>query len=47
MYLFALCDLFFVSIVFKFDCFKFHPFLERVLTKKNLSMKCNAQGFDL
>ena len=41
MYLFALCDLFYISIVFRFDGFKFHPFLERISTK------WNAQGGDL
>ena len=44
MYLFALCDLFYISIVFRFDGFKFHPFLERISTKQNVSTKWNAQG---
>ena len=30
MYLFALCELFYISIVFRFDGFRFHPFLERI-----------------
>ena len=29
MYWFALCDLFYILIVFRFDGFKFHPFLEK------------------
>ena len=49
MYLFAVCDLFNIPIVFRFDGFKFyfHPFLERISTKKNISAKWNAQGVDL
>ena len=31
MYLFVLCDLFYISIVYRFDGFKFHP--ERISTK--------------
>ena len=41
MYLFALCELFYISIVFRFDGFRFHPFLERISTK------CNVQEADL
>ena len=33
IYLFALCDLFYISIVFRFNGVKFHPFLERISTK--------------
>ena len=47
MYLFALCDPFYVSIVFTFDCFKFHPFLDSTFSKYNISTKWNAQGADL
>ena len=41
MYLFALCEAFYISIVFRFDGFRLHPFLERISTK------WNAQGADL
>ena len=40
MYLFVLCELY-ILIVFRFDGFKFHSFLERISTK------WNAQGADL
>ena len=40
-YLFALCELFYISIVFRFDGFKFHEYLETISTKSN------AQGLDL
>ena len=40
-YLFALCELFYISIVFRFDGLKFHPFLERI------SAKWNGQWVDL
>ena len=50
MYLFALWNLFYISIVFRFDGFKFHPFLERISmksnipTKQNIFTKWNARG---
>ena len=47
MYLFALCKLFCISIVFRLDGFRFHPFLERISTKYNISTEWNAQGADL
>ena len=46
-YLFVLCEPFYISIVFTFDGFKFHSFLERISTKWNISTKSNAQGTDL
>ena len=33
MYLFALCEPFFISIVFRFDGLRFHQSLERISTK--------------
>ena len=45
--MFALCELFYTLIVFRFDGFRFHPFLERISTKYNISTKCNAQRADL
>ena len=47
MYLFALCDLFYILIVFRFYGFKFYPFLERISTTYNISTKWNAEGADL
>ena len=41
MYLFALRGLFYISIVFGFDGFRFHPFFYWI------SKKWNAQGADL
>ena len=46
-YLFVLCEPFYISIVFRFDGFKFNSFLERISTKWNISRKSNAQGTDL
>ena len=46
-YLFVLCEPFYISIVFRFDGFKFSSFLERISTKWNISTKSNAQGTDL
>ena len=43
MYLFALYKLFYISIVFRFDGFRFHPFLDRISTKYNISTKWNTQ----
>ena len=47
MHLFGLRELFYTSIVFRSDCFRSHPFLERISTKQNISMMWNAQGADL
>ena len=44
---FALYELFYISIVFRFDGFRFYLFLERIPTKWNISTKWNAQGADL
>ena len=44
VYLFALCDLFHISIVFRFDGFKFCLFLKRIFTMLNISAKWNPQG---
>ena len=41
MYLFALSELYYISIIFTFDGFRFHPFLKRI------SMEWNEQGADL
>ena len=35
MYLFTQCELFYISIVFRFAGFKFHLLLERISTKWN------------
>ena len=42
-----LYELFYISIVFRFADFTFHPFLERISTKYNISTKWNAQGPNL
>ena len=41
MYLFALSELYYISVIFRFDGFRFHPFLKRI------SMEWNEQGADL
>ena len=47
MYLLALCDLFYISIVFIIDGLNFHPFVEKISKKQNISTKWNAHGADL
>ena len=47
MYLFTLFDLFYISIVFRFHHFRFHPFLEPISKKYNIFTKWNAKGIDL
>ena len=39
--MFAPCELFYISVIFRFVGFRFHPFSERIFTK------WNVQGVDL
>ena len=45
--LLCVMNFFYISIVFRFDGFRFHLFLEIISTKKNVSTKWNAQEVDL